>query len=144
MTEPQLDVDDIQGHALRGFSTPALTLLGLQVDDPAAVRRWLAALSHRVDTLARVHRYRMTRSLRAVRTPHALLNVALSAHALTRLGTDLSDVDDGLFLNPMGFNAASLGDAVDAAQQPTENMIGSSWADTPDISSFSAARPLIR
>jgi Dyp-type peroxidase family len=133
MMEPELDVHDIQGHSLRGFDTPFVTLLGIKIEDPGSARPWLAAISHRLDTLDDVHRYRVTRSFRAVRAPRVLLNLAISAHGLARIGIDLSTVDDGLFLSPMGLNAAFLGDAVDASMTPTEYVIGSTWDATPDI-----------
>ena len=133
MTESQLDVADIQGHSLRGFDTPFLTLLGLKLGDRDKGREWLAALSHRVDTLENVHKYRTIRSFAAVRPPRVLLNIAVSAHALTNVGIDVSTVEDGLFLNPMGLNASLLGDPVDASLEPTDYVVGSTWDKTPDI-----------
>ena len=133
MVEPELDVHEIQGNSLRGFNVPALTLLGLKIDDPSTARAWLSALSHRVDTLATVHEYRVRRSFRSVRAPRTLLNVLLSAHALDLLGVDLRDVEDGLFLNPMGSAAASLGDPVDASFEPLNYVLGRHWDDTPDV-----------
>jgi Dyp-type peroxidase family len=133
MIEPELAVSEIQGHSLRGFDTPALALLGLTIDQAPAVRAWLAALSYRIDTLDRVHRYRITRSFGPVRTPRVLLNIALSAHGLAKLGVNLSNVEDSLFLGPMGQSAAMLGDSVDAAQAPIGYVLGKAWEDTPDI-----------
>ena len=52
MVEPELDVHEIQGNSLRGFNVPALTLLGLKIDDPSTAKAWLSALSHRIDTVA--------------------------------------------------------------------------------------------
>lgn len=133
MIEPQLDVREIQGHSLRGFDTPHLTLLGLKLGDRDSARAWLSALSYRIDSLESVHQYRTIRSFASVRTPRVLLNIAISAHGLERIGTDLSTVEDGLFLNPMGFNAALLGDRVDASMMPTEYIVGSTWDTTPDV-----------
>lgn len=133
MIESQLDVDEIQGHSLRGFDTPALTLMGLKIGDPAVARAWSSALSYRLDTLARVHQYRVTRSFAPVRAPRTLLNIALSAQGLSRIGTDISAVPDGFFRQPMGFSAATLADPVDASQVPKEYTLGKTWADTPDI-----------
>jgi len=133
VVEPELDVHEIQGNSLRGFNVPAQTLLGLKIDDPATAKAWLAALSHRIDTLATVHEYRVRRSFRSVRAPRTLLNVALSAHGLDLFGVDLRDVEDGLFLNPMGFAAGSLGDPVDGSSEPINYVLGRQWADTPDI-----------
>ena len=133
MVEPELDVHEIQGNSLRGFNVPALTLLGLKIDDPSTAKAWLSALSHRIDTVAAVHAYRVRRSFRSVRAPRTLLNVLLSAHGLDLLGVDLRDVEDGLFLNPMGSAAASLGDPVDASSEPNTYVLGKDWNDTPDI-----------
>jgi len=133
VVEPELDVNEIQGNSLRGFNVPGLTLLGLKVGDPSTAKAWLSALSHRIDTLASVHGYRVRRSFRSVRAPRTLLNVALSAHCLDLFGVDLRDVEDGLFLNPMGFAAASLGDPVDGSSEPLNYVLGRQWADTPDI-----------
>jgi Dyp-type peroxidase family len=133
VVEPELDVHEIQGNSLRGFNVPALTLLGLKIDDPSTAKAWLSALSHRIDTLAAVHAYRVRRSFRSVRAPRTLLNVLLSAHGLDLLGVDLRDVEDGLFLNPMGSAAASLGDPVDASSEPSNYVLGKDWNDTPDI-----------
>src|SRR5207249_401960 len=124
---PELAVSEIQGHSLRGFDTPALALLGLTIDQASAARAWLAALSHRIDTLERVHTYRITRSFGPVRAPRMLLNIALSARGLAKLGVDLSNVEDGLFLSPMGRIAATLGDPVDAAQAPIGYVLGEAW-----------------
>ena len=133
MIEPELAVSEIQGHSLRGFDTPVLTLVGLTIHDVHAARAWLAALSYRVDTLERVHTYRTTRSFGPVRTPRALLNIALSARGLTKLGMDLSGVQDGLLLSPMGQSAGVLGDPVDNAQSPIGYVVGETWENTPDI-----------
>jgi Dyp-type peroxidase family len=133
IAEPQLDVSEIQGHSLRGFDTNALILLGLKIGDAALARAWLSALSTRVDSLASVHQYRMARSFAPVRVPRTLLNIALSAYGLTQLGIDVSAVEDGFFRQPMGFSAASLGDITDANQVPTEYVLGTTWADTPDV-----------
>jgi Dyp-type peroxidase family len=133
MVEPQLDVDEIQGHSLRGFDTLALVLLGLKIGDPSLARAWLSALSHRVDTLKGVHHYRVTRSFAPTRAPRTVLNIALSAHGLAQLGTDISVVEDGLFLQPMGLSAGALGDATDASAVPKEYLIGTTWDNTPDI-----------
>ena len=80
-----------------------------------------------------VHRYRMTRSFQPVCAPRVLLNIALSAHGLVRIGIDIAAVEDGFFLSPMGSIAASLGDAVDASMHPTEYVVGDTWENTPDI-----------
>jgi Dyp-type peroxidase family len=133
MIEPQLDVREIQGHSLRGFDTPYLNLVGLKFGDSDSTRAWLSALSYRIDSLESVHQYRIIRSFASVRTPRLLLNVAISAHGLERIGTDVSTVEDGLFLNPMGLNAGLLGDRVDASMTPTEYLLGSSWDTTPDL-----------
>jgi Dyp-type peroxidase family len=133
MIEPQLDVREIQGHSLRGFDTPCLTLVGLKLGDSDSARAWLSALSYRIDSLESVHQYRIIRSFASVRTPRVLLNVAISAHGLERIGTDVSTVEDGLFLNPMGLNAGLLGDSVDASMMPTEYILGSTWDTTPDV-----------
>src|SRR5262249_55903622 len=58
---------------------------------------------------------------------------ALSANLLQRCGFDLRDIEDGLFLNPMGAAAASLGDPVDSSSRPLNYVLGAEWADTPDI-----------
>jgi Dyp-type peroxidase family len=133
MIEPQLDVREIQGHSLRGFDTPHLMLLGLKFGDVNSARAWLSALSHRIDTLENVHQYRIVRSFGSIRTPRVLLNVAISAYGLRQLGTDLSTVEDSLFLNPMGLNAGVLGDAVDASSKPTDYVLGNTWDTTPDL-----------
>ncbi|MEQ1662019.1 MAG: Dyp-type peroxidase [Thiobacillus sp.] len=131
--EPELDVGDIQGHSLRGFGTDALALVGLKIGEPSLARAWLSALSGRVDTLAAVHHYRLTRSFAPMRLPRTLLNIALSAHGLTQMAIDISTVEDGMFRQPMGFNAGTLGDPTDSAQLPTDYVLGKTWEDTPDI-----------
>src|SRR4029079_4731255 len=108
-------------------------LLGLKIDDPSTAKAWLSALSHRIDTVAAVHAYRVRRSFRSGRAPRTWLNVLLSAHGLDLLGVDLRDVEDGLFLNPMGSAAASLGDPVDASSEPNTYGLGKDWNDTPDV-----------
>jgi len=133
MIEPQLEGREIQGHSLRGFDTQCLTLVGLKLSDRDRARAWLSALSYRVDSLESVHQYRIIRSFGSVRTPRVLLNVAISAHGLSQIGTDVSGIDDGLFLNPMGFNAAVLGDRVDASSVPTDYVLGTTWDTTPDL-----------
>src|SRR5262249_14881097 len=80
-----------------------------------------------------VHEYRVARSSSQGRTAKTLLNVALSAHGLAQLGVDLSLVEDGFFLQPMGFSAATLGDVVDASGIPPDYVLGTTWQDTPDI-----------
>lgn len=133
MVEPLLDVNEIQGNSLRGFDTPYIALLGFKIDDASVARGWLSSLSYRVDTLGSVHHYRITRSFAPIRAPRTLLNIAISARALREIGFDLAAVEDGFFLQPMGWNAAALGDRVDGSGAPPDYVVGSTWDDTPDI-----------
>jgi Dyp-type peroxidase family len=117
--EPVLDVDEIQGNVLPGFSKDHQTLLLLNIVDPAAAGRWLGRLVPHIATLREVHDFKrlfeQTRQRRGAEgSVHSLwVNIAFSAAGLSKLGIDPVDIADAAFREGMSRRAALLGDPVD-------------------------------
>jgi Dyp-type peroxidase family len=114
---PGLDLDDIQGMALRGYQFPFGRHLVLRVSDPAAARRWLGRIADEVTTVAGLDG----------RPDHAV-NVALSWRGLAALGLPADSLQSfpEEFRQGMAARARRLGDVGESAPDRWEAPLGSS------------------
>lgn len=132
VAEELLEASEIQGNILRGFNTPIVELIGLQIAGKKA-RAWIASLADQIDTLSSTHDYRRQRTFAPESTADSVqINAALSARGLKSLGVQTDVVSDGFFQSPMGSLAGSLGDPV-VAGKPVGYRLGTDWNDTPDL-----------
>ena len=53
-SRPELDVADIQGNVIRGYTYPAAAYVFARVDEPEAGRRWLTRLADQVLSLIHI------------------------------------------------------------------------------------------
>jgi Dyp-type peroxidase family len=138
--EPRLDVDEIQGAIVPGFSSRFQHLLGVRFADAASARSWLRERIGEVSTLAEVNAGRNARR-RALRNeqprPHTPVwtAVTLSGEGLRLLGLDPGGVGDAAFAAGMAARSGLLGDPVDPAQEGHRSrwVVGSSAESTPHV-----------
>jgi Dyp-type peroxidase family len=95
--EPALDDHEIQGHVLAGFKKPHQWLIGFDIVDVAAARRWLGQLAPALATLAQVaahnHDHHEARRGRGQRPAQATwLSLALSFRGLLQLRPDAREL----------------------------------------------------
>jgi deferrochelatase/peroxidase EfeB len=130
--EPVLDVDNIQGNVIPGFSKDHQLFLFYTLDDVAAFRGWLSAFVPFVASAAEVLAF--NRLFKAIRRRHGepadrpqtvkatWRNIAFSYTGLTKLRDcgldDLLDPDfeDEAFREDLASRAERLGDPVDSGQ----------------------------
>ncbi|MEV0297637.1 hypothetical protein [Nocardia sp. NPDC050710] len=144
--EPVLDVDEIQGAVLPGFSTSFQHLVGLRFPDASTLRAWLRGPHASVSTLAQVMTQRNLRraALRArqprPQTP-VMRCVALSVDALRMLTPDADQVNDPAFKGGMAFRSTLLGDPEDKEVDGHRSRwrFGGTPATTPHVLAVLAA-----
>lgn len=123
VTEPRLDVDDIQGHILPGYGSTDALLLGVRADDGTALRQLLSALAPQVVTARAALGQRASRKLARVNS-QALLDDGVQVNlALSRTGLDL-----------LGYRERGIDSAFDAG------MTGLSTGD-PKLSTLADGSP---
>ncbi len=138
--EPDLAVDDIQGHVLVGFGVGFQRLIGVRFR-PERVAQAKAALQpwvERVTTSRTAARSRMLRraarlaGLVKLAEPGLKVAMSFSSHGLERLGAGLGP-DDPLFRDGAAASAAALGDEVDQNGRPVGWIVGSDADNSPDL-----------
>jgi len=123
--EPQLDVDDIQGHLFPGFGTDYSVVLGLKLMAPVEGRAALAALVPEVTTMAEslfsksLRRETAMAGLNRPAQEKASLAISVAATALRIWGYDTAGFDSS-FDAGMRADAASLGDPIGQDSMPVD------------------------
>ena len=119
-SRPELDVADIQGNVIRGYTYPAAAYVFARVDEPEAGRRWLTRLADQV-TDARPW---------GDERPEATLNAALTASGLTAVGVpdDVLATFPEEFRQGMAARAELLGDVGRSAPEQWEQPLGTGEA----------------
>ncbi len=126
ITEPVIEIDDIQGNIFPGFKKDNQTFLFFRVGEAQKARGFLAELSNRVTSSRQVLlAHALWKDMRA-RLGHeptdfqiVLLNVAISRAGLVDLGwvDGLDDFDDDGFLLGLEARAGLVGDPMAAGEQ---------------------------
>lgn len=122
-SEPVLDVDQIQGNILAGFSKDHQTLLFLKITDATACKQWLKAIIPFIATLEEVLAFnRLFKRIRSRRgeclTVQATwVNIAFSYQGLSQLTPDAASFTDRAFKSGLATNASDLGDPVNASDE---------------------------
>ncbi|HEY4333980.1 MAG TPA: Dyp-type peroxidase, partial [Ilumatobacteraceae bacterium] len=79
-----LDLDDIQGNILAGFSTNHIALVFITFADAAGARRWLAVMQPHITSTSAVQRFRATAT--AAAAAGVWTNIAITHRGLAALG----------------------------------------------------------
>ena len=111
----ELDLADLQGNVLRGYRKPYVRHLILEVADPSAARRWLAAsVSGRADGVPQI-----TIGNWGATKPDTCFNIGLTYEGLRALGTPRSSLEmfPNEFVDGMTARALKLGDIGPSAPQ---------------------------
>src|SRR3954451_618545 len=70
VTEPLLDVHDIQGNILAGFNKDHQRLIALEIKGVPEARRWLTRVLPSISSLAEVHLFNTLFSMARARLHH--------------------------------------------------------------------------
>ena len=143
VTEPVLDIHDIQGNILTAFNKDHQRLIALRLRSIPDARRWLRRILPHINSLAEVHHYnalyRMQRA-RLGHTPHGLaatwMNLAFSHGGLAQLTSiaDAGDLPDLSFTAGLAARAGFIGDAVPpGGSDPTANWVVGGASKPVDI-----------
>lgn len=131
--EPLLEVEEIQGNILAGFNKDHQLLIGLQIRDVEAARRWLERIEPEIATTAEVLEFnRLFKRLRARRgvDPAGLVatwtNIAFSAEGLRKLTSPevVEQIPSGSFRDGMLAVAANLHDPFHGPGSPETWTVG--------------------
>jgi deferrochelatase/peroxidase EfeB len=109
------DFADLQGNILRGYRKPHVRYLILEVADPSAARRWLAAsVSGRGDGVPQI-----TTGNWGVNKPDTCFNIGLTYEGLRALNTPSSSLEmfPNEFIEGMTARALKLGDVGPSAPE---------------------------
>lgn len=139
--EPPLDVGDIQGHVLPGFTGAHQRLVGLRFVELSQARLALLGFADQVTPLSVAHAKREAHRKAYAENPKhkrqsddtVSLAMSLSAEALKLLRLDPMDTDDPLFCHGMHQDAESYRDPVDCDGTPTGWSVGGSPEQTPHV-----------
>jgi Dyp-type peroxidase family len=141
--EPLLEVNDIQGNILAGFSKDHQSLIALAIRDVGAARRWLARIEGHVSSTAEVLQFnqlfRMQRARMGADPPGLVAtwaNVAFSHDGLARLTSraHADAVPDVPFRAGLPTRAALLGDrAASPSGDPTSEWVVGKTGHVPDV-----------
>ena len=133
MTEPLLNVDQIQGNILAGFNKDFQTFLFLEILDVAGAKAWLANVAPEVATLAEVlafnRLFKQMRARRGAETPGlsaTWFNLAFSYDGVAKL-TSSDEADsflDGPFCGRLDGAATALGDPTTGPGAPSNWVVG--------------------
>ena len=121
--EPKLNVDNIQGNILAGFSKDFQTLVFLRIDNVAIFKPWLQSFTPRIATLGEVITFnRLFKSMRRrLGTDPPLkvtwINVGFTFHALQLLRNDANLFTDAAFRDGLRGRSPQLGDPTDPAAE---------------------------
>jgi Dyp-type peroxidase family len=139
--EPLLDIDDIQGNIIAGFSKDRQILIALRLRDPAAARAWIARIAPHISSMAEVAQFNTlfrARRRRLGHDPAGLIatwaNVAFSHAGIAALTSqaDADGVPDIAFQQGLPARAASLGDRAQG-EDPTEGWVVGGTGRVPDV-----------
>jgi len=123
LSEPVLDVDQIQGNILAGFSKDHQTLLFLKITDATTCKQWLKTIIPFIATLEEVLAFnRLFKRIRSRRgeclTVQATwVNIAFSYQGLSQLTPDAASFTDQAFKSGLAINASDLGDPVNTSDE---------------------------
>lgn len=138
--EPVLDVGNIQGNILAGFSKDFQTLLFLQITSVEQFRQWLKELTPFVATTAEVLAFnRLFKEIRTrrgdSRTVQATwMNLAISFHGLKKLKAEgFEKFTDPAFRKGLYERSKSLGDPIHGEGSPATWVVGGSEEDEADV-----------
>ena len=140
--EPLLEIDEIQGNILAGFSKDHQMLVALAIRDVAAARRWLRRIEGHVNSTAEVFQFNKLFKMQRARLhadPPGLVatwtNIAFSYGALQKLMSQAhaDAVPDAPFRAGLPSRAAVLGDPADAAGDPTSQWVVGKTGEEPDV-----------
>jgi Dyp-type peroxidase family len=141
MLEPVLNVHEIQGNSIGGFSKDYEMLLFLQIQDVAQAKRWLYQIEPYIATAAEVLQFnrlfKATRSRRhgkegTVRS--TFMNIGFSYKGLSKLTPEADQFTDEAFKEGLAARSAALGDPTDpnSPGHPNNWLIGGT-NNEPDI-----------
>ncbi len=136
--EPQIEVEDIQGHIFPGFGTSHSVVVALRLLNPAEGRVALAGLLPELTTMAQSLDEKASRRTALLagrsRPTQQVPSLALSigASALRAWGFDTSSYDPS-FHGGMRADAASLGDPIDDGAVPTDWTFATGDDDRVDV-----------
>jgi deferrochelatase/peroxidase EfeB len=119
--EPVVNIDNIQGNILPGFTKDHQTLLFFRITDPPRFKRWLREQIPSIATLAEVLSFnRLFKEMRVrlgkdpTGAPTNLkvtwTNVAFTARGLARLGIDVDEFTEQAFKEGLAARSGRLGD----------------------------------
>ncbi len=139
--EPILDVDEIQGNSLAGFSKDFQTLLFLNIKSVNSAQEWLRQLEPHIATLAEVVQFnrlfKATRKRRGGRegTVRAtFINIGFSFEGLKNLTSDADQFTDAAFKAGLPQRSPLLGDPTDpSAEGNPKNWIIGGLDNVPDL-----------
>ena len=123
--EPQLDIDDIQGHVFPGFGTSHSVVIALRMGNPEGGRVALASLLRDVTTMAdslgnkESRREFMLRGTPIPTQPAPSLAISVAATAVRAWGFDTRGFDTS-FHAGMRVDAAALGDCIGSNSIPED------------------------
>ena len=141
--EPLLDVDEIQGNILAGFSKDHQHLLALKIGDVAAARRWLGRILPYISSLAEVVAFNELFKMRKARLGHdpgglvaTWANIAFSRDGLAALTSphEADSLPDAAFRLGLPARSPGLGDPIAAGEHdPTKGWVVGGTGRVPDI-----------
>jgi Dyp-type peroxidase family len=141
--EPLLDIHDIQGNILAGFSKDRQLLIALRLRDPVAARAWVGRIAPHISSMAEVAQFNAlfrARRRRLGRDPAGLIatwaNIAFSHPGLAALTSkaDADGVPDLPFREGLPARAALLGDrSPSGGSDPTEGWVIGGTDRVPDV-----------
>lgn len=141
-SEPLFELDEIQGNILAGFSKDRQLLIALRLRDPVASRAWVARITPHIHSMAEVEQFNAlfrARRRRLGHDPAGLIatwaNVAFSHGGLAALTSqaDADGVPDDAFRAGLPARAASLGDGLAGAPDPTQEWKIGGTGNVPDV-----------
>jgi Dyp-type peroxidase family len=143
LTEPVLDLEEIQGNILAGFNKDHQILLLLQIRVVDAAKRWLASVSGHIASTAEVLAFNRLRKMVKARRDNApsglaatWVNIAFSYPGLTKLtATSETNGLSDAFKAGMAQRAGLIFDPTDPAQpgHPSKWEFGGTPPTTPDV-----------
>ena len=144
VSEPLLDVHEIQGNILAGFNKDHQRLVGLRIRGVAEARKWLARILPHVSSLAEVYQFnalfRLRRS-RLGRDPVCLvaswMNIAFSRDGLAQLTSD----SDAAALPDAAFQIGLTKDRADLLGDPTPGGETETAFPSPEEGGGGVSRP---
>ena len=137
--EPTINVDEIQGNILAGFSKDNQTLIFLEIRDAAEFKKWLHEVVPFIATTDEVLQFnrlfKMVRSRRQVESRAVLstwLNIAFSFKGLEKLAVGAKDFRDEAFKEGLAMRSPSLNDPLKGEGLQKNWLIGGK-GNEPDL-----------